>query len=417
MSKIYFKLFLCLVVVSVAFALHYLVSPAFSQGLYKQHKAVLKAVKPRPDIAIYNFTAPETIHPGEDVAGKCKLSVKNLGTADAENFNVDIVLSGNSSIPLGYATYSENYKDDVLLKGGRTHVERVGPGEVVDLSDHVMGTIPSDTPPGTYYLGIVVDPGRGVPEVDTTTANNIGRRTIQVTQALAVTPTIMVPAVTAVKPVGVDLRITSFGIDKSRLKPGEAITLDYGLTNIGSGHLNAFNMEVSAQGPVPKDTKYPLRRWGMPTTLLDDLQEGKTVSQTWVIDIPPSLEPGDYNLFIQADADGYVSETNENNNSAYRVVTIASPPPPPTMHRAMTMTMEENTNYFGMDYNDGQLPREDCGPECCRDTCEKDPKCKAYTWVKPGVQGATARCWLKHSVPAKSTDYNTISGRKVLSQP
>jgi hypothetical protein len=91
--------------------------------------------------------------------------------------------------------------------------------------------------------------------------------------------------------------------------------------------------------------------------------------------------------------------------------------PPPTVHSTTTMTMEHDTNYFGMDYNDGKLPRANCDAECCRDACRKDPRCKAYTWVKPGVQGPTARCWLKHGVPAKSRDYNTISGRKVMSQP
>ena len=155
----------------------------------------------------------------------------------------------------------------------------------------------------------------------------------------------------------------------------------------------------------------------MPTALLDDMEKGKTVSQKWVIDLPSSLESGDYRLVIRADADGYVGETNENNNSAHQVIAIASPAPPPTAHRAVTMTMERDTNYYGMDYNDGRLPRRNCGPECCRDACKKDRRCKAYTWVKPGVQGPTARCWLKNGVPAKSTDYNTVSGRKIISQP
>lgn len=212
-----------------------------------------------------------------------------------------------------------------------------------------------------------------------------------------------------------DLEVTSFGVDKSRLQHGEAVKLDYQLTNTGTGHLNAFNMEVSAEGPLPKDTKHHLRGWGMPTSLLDDLGRGKTISQTWVIDIPPRLESGDYRLIIRADIDGYVDETNENNNAADHMITIVSPPP--TVHKTMTMTMEHDTNYFGMDYNDGRLPRANCGPECCRDACRKDPKCKAYTWVKPGVQGPTARCWLKRGVPARSTDHNTISGRKVISRP
>jgi hypothetical protein len=35
----------------------------------------------------------------------------------------------------------------------------------------------------------------------------------------------------------------------------------------------------------------------------------------------------------------------------------------------------------------------------CRNTCGGDARCQAWTWVKPGFQGPTGRCWLKHRVP------------------
>ncbi|MGK9170498.1 PAN domain-containing protein [Inquilinus limosus] len=35
----------------------------------------------------------------------------------------------------------------------------------------------------------------------------------------------------------------------------------------------------------------------------------------------------------------------------------------------------------------------------CRNSCGGDPRCQAWTWVKPGFQGPTGRCWLKHRVP------------------
>ena len=35
----------------------------------------------------------------------------------------------------------------------------------------------------------------------------------------------------------------------------------------------------------------------------------------------------------------------------------------------------------------------------CRQTCAADSRCKAYTWVRPGVQGPSAHCWLKSRVP------------------
>jgi hypothetical protein len=139
-------------------------------------------------------------------------------------------------------------------------------------------------------------------------------------------------------------------------------------------------------------------------------KDPKCKAYTWV---KPGVQGPTARCWLK---NGVPAKSTDYNTISGRKVSSA-PPPPPTVRRATTVTIEQNTNYFGMDYNDGKLPRDNCGPECCRDECKKDPKCKAYTWVKPGVQGPTARCWLKNGVPAKSTDYNTISGRKVMSQP
>jgi hypothetical protein len=35
----------------------------------------------------------------------------------------------------------------------------------------------------------------------------------------------------------------------------------------------------------------------------------------------------------------------------------------------------------------------------CRNTCGGDSRCQGWTWAKPGVQGPTGRCWLKHRLP------------------
>ena len=139
-------------------------------------------------------------------------------------------------------------------------------------------------------------------------------------------------------------------------------------------------------------------------------KDPKCKAYTWV---KPGVQGPTARCWLKHGVPG--KSTDHNTISGRKVV--SGPSPPPTVRRTMTVTMEQNTNYFGMDYNDGRLPRDNCSPECCRDACRKDPKCKAYTWVKPGVQGPTARCWLKHGVPGKSTDHNTISGRKVISQP
>lgn len=72
-----------------------------------------------------------------------------------------------------------------------------------------------------------------------------------------------------------------------------------------------------------------------------------------------------------------------------------APPPPATT--PPTLTIEQGVDRPGEDYKDFDL--DDARPEACRDACEKDAACKAFTFVKAGVQGDKARCWLKQAVP------------------
>lgn len=52
------------------------------------------------------------------------------------------------------------------------------------------------------------------------------------------------------------------------------------------------------------------------------------------------------------------------------------------------------------------------GPDECSQACAADPQCRAFTWVRPGVQGPQARCWLKSEVPAAVPNANCVSGLK-----
>ena len=74
------------------------------------------------------------------------------------------------------------------------------------------------------------------------------------------------------------------------------------------------------------------------------------------------------------------------------------------------LSTENNVDRHGQDYRNFDLPRP--GPELCRDACANDPICKAYTYVKPSVQGPSARCWLKSSVPPGTPSSCCVSGAK-----
>jgi hypothetical protein len=49
-------------------------------------------------------------------------------------------------------------------------------------------------------------------------------------------------------------------------------------------------------------------------------------------------------------------------------------------------------------------------PALCRNACENNQRCKAWTFVKPHIQGNKAKCWLKHSVPTPLKDSCCVSG-------
>ena len=58
------------------------------------------------------------------------------------------------------------------------------------------------------------------------------------------------------------------------------------------------------------------------------------------------------------------------------------------------------------------LPQAD--PGLCRQACDEDSQCRAYTYVKPGVQAGSAVCWLKHAVPPAVANDCCVSGIKPI---
>ena len=64
----------------------------------------------------------------------------------------------------------------------------------------------------------------------------------------------------------------------------------------------------------------------------------------------------------------------------------------------------------GNNYRNFDLPQPD--PNLCLEACQKESRCKAFTYVKPGVQGRSARCWLKDAVPPEKPSDCCVSGVK-----
>jgi hypothetical protein len=75
-----------------------------------------------------------------------------------------------------------------------------------------------------------------------------------------------------------------------------------------------------------------------------------------------------------------------------------------------SVSWEPGIDRPGSDYRNFTLANDQ--PGLCARQCEQEARCAAYTYVKPGIQGPEARCWLKHSVPRRVSDDCCVSGVK-----
>jgi hypothetical protein len=70
--------------------------------------------------------------------------------------------------------------------------------------------------------------------------------------------------------------------------------------------------------------------------------------------------------------------------------------------------VEPNTDRPGNDFANFDLRNANAFE--CQAACRNDQRCLAWTYVRPGVQGASPRCWLKDAVPAARASDCCTSG-------
>ena len=126
-----------------------------------------------PDL-VARLSGPRTAKPGENISNRIKVIARNIGNTGAPGtvgtlnpsggYMLDVFLSRDRSAPEGYANYSPNFSEDVLLLGGR--ISNTTDLAVNAEKSYATGaTIPADTPPGRYFLGVRVDSGNKVNEL------------------------------------------------------------------------------------------------------------------------------------------------------------------------------------------------------------------------------------------------------------
>jgi len=71
---------------------------------------------------------------------------------------------------------------------------------------------------------------------------------------------------------------------------------------------------------------------------------------------------------------------------------------------------ETNFDRPGTDFKNFDAASDD--PWLCESACNNDRRCKSWTYVRPGVQGPKARCWLKAGIPPLRPNACCTSGIK-----
>lgn len=88
------------------------------------------------------------------------------------------------------------------------------------------------------------------------------------------------------------------------------------------------------------------------------------------------------------------------------------PKPDAILNQRASSSVETGIDRPGRDYKNFNLGVSIAGFDPCKSACEADANCKAWTFVKSGVQGPQSRCWLKWGVPPPTPNGCCVSGVK-----
>ncbi|HKK06462.1 MAG TPA: CARDB domain-containing protein [Gammaproteobacteria bacterium] len=273
-----------------------------------------------PDLRV-RLAAPASARAGTDIGRQVKLEAYNTGRAAAlgtdrarsNGYMIDLVLSRDRNMPSGWASYSANFHEDVLLRGGRvSNTKTLNPGQHEVY--RVGAGIPADTPAGAYYLCAKVDSGNKIRESNE--RNNVACRPIRIQGGGASSG-----QTGAKKP---DLGMYGYlriGKQKRLVQWNQTITLTPADAHLISGGKPAFDLYyayreyngVAASGPFKNKIFFNGKLVSQQTNL------SAAAGAIRQIHTQAYLGPQPGQLQIKIDADNEVAESREDNNFHFYV--------------------------------------------------------------------------------------------------
>ncbi|WP_392478115.1 CARDB domain-containing protein [Nostoc sp. C110] len=239
------------------------------------------------DLIIQNAVAPSTTAVGSTI--QLSYQVKNQGVGGAVATTTKFYISKDNAFS----------NDDVLL--GSDAVNAVAAGATS--SETASLIINNAIAAGNYYLLYKADANGNVGESNET--NNIVSKAI---------------AINGPKP---DLIIQNISAP-SLVDPGSLITVNYQLANQGTASASSSTTKfyLSKDTTLSGDDTYLSYSRSY---LYSGLGAGKYSSESYSLILSSNITFGNYYLLLQADGNGEIFESNENNNVTAKAITIAAP--------------------------------------------------------------------------------------------
>jgi hypothetical protein len=239
------------------------------------------------DLEALDMNAGATVVPAGSSVSLDHLAVNGTdGTANG-TWTFRVYLSTNDNVETTDTLLATQYYDWDF--GGLGSV-RVNMGGI---------TIPSNTPPGNYYLGVIYD---------SSTDGNPANNDTDGWDAVAITVT---------KP---DLDVTVFTAPSS-VQPGESITVPNTVQNIGNASSGDFRVGIYFSSDSTCNTSDTL----LASRAVGSLGPGGSSAANTMVTVPVGAGLGTRYLCAIADDLGQVAETSESNNSETVSISVVQP--------------------------------------------------------------------------------------------
>ncbi len=223
------------------------------------------------------FPDPARVDPGDSF--ELAFTVANSGTEPSSSFGIAFYFSTDRFLS----------DDDVFL----TRIPFDGVGVQQSVSASITLTTP-DVPRGGYFVIVSIDDPDVVAETDETNNLSYGELTV------------------GGDADGPDLTIFGGELEDETAEPGDRISLEYTVANVGGSGVGDFEVGyyLAPRNPVPPPSEWIF----LEREVLGGLDAGENEDESEQVTLPDDLAPGDYSFVVIADDRNLIEERNETNN-------------------------------------------------------------------------------------------------------